>query len=157
MGATRWLPWLALLAGMDAHAHDAPVELLVERVQSGYVEPFRSGEVERWLEVFTDDVIALHDGPPRMDGKDQLRAFAEVVHSNFAIRRFEVVVDEVRMQGDWAMTVGHYLADFQPRTEQAYAPASGPRQGKFMFLWVRDGNGWRIMTDMGNSTDQLAP
>jgi uncharacterized protein (TIGR02246 family) len=129
---------------------------LRSRVQTGYVEPFRSGDVDRWVEIFTDDALALHDGPPAMKGRGQIRAFGEAVRANFEIREFDVVVDEVRSNGDWALTTGHYRAHFVPRGADAYQGAAGPRQGKFLFLWERDGNTWRIMTDMGNSTDPTA-
>lgn len=154
--AVVWIMALILPIGA-ASADESLRDHLAARVQSAYVEPFVAGDVDRWLEVFTDDVIALHDGPPRLDGKDQLRVFAEAVRDNFLIRRFDVVVDEFRVKGDWAVTIGHYAAEFQPRNEQAYAPASGPRQGKFLFVWAREAGEWRIMTDMGNSTDNMPP
>jgi uncharacterized protein (TIGR02246 family) len=161
---TRVASMAALLcaaAAMMGCAHDPDRGSLEQelraRVQSAYVEPFKQGDIERWVGIFTDDALALHDGPPPMKGRDQIRAFGERVKANFDIRVFDVVVDEVRTDGRWALTTGHYTAHFVPRSQNAYAGAAGPRQGKFLFLWERRDGVWRIMTDMGNSTDPPPP
>jgi ketosteroid isomerase-like protein len=123
------------------------------RVQQGYVEPFRAGDVARWVEVFAVDALAYHDGPPALRGRAAIRGFGESVAASFRIRQFDVVVDEVRRSGNWALTAGHYTAMFEPLRADAYAGARGPRQGKFMFLWELQHGTWRIIMDMGNSTD----
>ena len=124
-----------------------------ERVQQEYVEPLRAGDSARWAQVFAEDALAYHDGPPALQGREAIRAFGESIAQHFEIRRFDVVVDEVRRNGDWVLTAGHYGALFVPRGADAYAGASGQRAGKFLFLWERRAGRWRIIMDMGNSTD----
>jgi ketosteroid isomerase-like protein len=127
--------------------------VLRARIAAGYVEPFKSQDVDRWVQIFADDALALHNGPAAMKGRAQIHAFGEAVKGHFEVRTFEVVVDEVRRDGRWALTAGHYTADFRPRSVSAYAGAIGPRQGKFLFVWEQQGGVWRIIADMGNSTD----
>lgn len=140
-------------AGAPARTAAKTEAELRARVQQGYAEPFRAGDIARWVEVFAADALAYHDGPPPLKGREAIRAFGELVARNFAVRRFELVIDEVRIRGDWALTAGHYDANFEPRSVDAYAGARGPRQGKFLLLWERQGGAWRIIADMGNSTD----
>jgi ketosteroid isomerase-like protein len=132
-------------------------DALRERIERSYVAPFQRGDVAQWTEVFADDALAYHDGPPAMRGREAIRKFGELVHANFEIKVFDVAVDEVRSRGDWAMTAGHYTAHFVPRSADAYAGAAGPRQGKFLFLWERRRGVWQIIADMGNSTDPPRP
>jgi hypothetical protein len=132
---------------------DALSAVLRQRIETAYAVPFRSGRVQEWSQVFATDALAYHDGPPPFKGRDAIVAFGTLVHQNFEIRQFDVTVDEVRSQGDWAITGGHYSANFVPRNASAYAGASGARQGKFLFVWERQSGQWRIIADMGNSTD----
>ncbi len=147
--------WLLLggCAGAPARTADVTEAALRARVQQGYAEPFRAGDIARWVEVFAADALAYHDGPPPLKGREAIRAFGELVARNFAVRRFDLVVDELRIHGDWALTAGRYDADFEPRSADAYAGARGPRQGKFLLLWERQAGVWRVIADMGNSTD----
>lgn len=146
-----------LLVGCAGTADRPAVEReLRQRIQDGYVEPFRRGDVGRWVGVFTEDALALHDGPPAFQGREAIRAFGELVKANFEVRVLDLVVDEVRVERNWALTAGRYTADFEPRSKDAYAQAAGPRQGKFLFLWRREAGQWRIQVDMGNSTDAPA-
>ncbi len=153
----------ALLAVAVTGCRSLPTEstdvavLLRARVAEGYVQPFRTGDIDRWVEVFADDALAYHDGPPPMKGKAAIRAFGELVQNNFTIKAFDVVVDEVRFRDDWALTGGRYSAHFVPRAADAYSAAAGPRQGKFLFVWERRDGVWRIIADMGNSTDPAPP
>ena len=136
---------------------DALAAMLKQRVEVAYAAPFRSGRVADWAKVFAPDALAYHDGPPPFRGRDAIMAFGTLVHRNFEIRQFDVTVDEVRSNGDWALTAGHYSAHFIPRSADAYAGATGPRQGKFIFVWERQAGQWLIIADMGNSTDAAPP
>ncbi len=138
-------------AGTDL---EALATSLRQRIEVAYAAPFRTGRVEEWSQVFATDALAYHDGPPPFKGRDAIVAFGTLVHQNFEIRQFEVTVDEVRSQGAWAITGGHYSANFVPRNASAYAGATGTRQGKFLFVWERQAGEWLIIADMGNSTDR---
>jgi uncharacterized protein (TIGR02246 family) len=127
---------------------------LRERVRSGYVEPFRAGDVDRWLEVFADDATALHDTLPALRGRAAIRGFGEAVRDHFEIRQFDIVVDEVRTDGRWAVTIGHYTAQFVPRGPDASQPDAAPRKGKFLLLWERRQARWQVIADMGNTTSE---
>ena len=133
---------------------DALAAILKQRVEVAYAAPFRSGRVADWVKVFAADALAYHDGPPPFKGRDAIMAFGTLVHRNFEIREFNVTVDEIRSDGGWALTAGHYSAHFVPRSADAYAGATGPRQGKFIFVWERKAGQWLIIADMGNSTDR---
>ena len=116
-----------------------------------YIEPYKTGDTEGWLEVFADDAVGMHNTLPALEGKQALRRFAETVHGTFNIEQLDVTVDSVITEGDWALTRGNFIASFVPKGEDVENQAD-PRQGKYILLWERQADGtWKIILDMGNN------
>ncbi len=116
-----------------------------------YIEPYKTGDTEGWLEVFADDAVGMHNTLPALEGKQALRRFAETVHGTFDIEQLDVTVDSIITEGDWALTRGNFVAGFVPRGGGAENQAA-PRQGKYILLWERQADGtWKIILDMGNN------
>ena len=125
---------------------------LERQFQERYIDPYVAGDTEAWLQVFASDVVALHDGLPPLDGKEAIRGFGDVVAQNFAIQKLDAVVDEVRREGRWAWTRGHFDALFEAKSASAPAGVAGERSGKFLLIWERQEDGeWLVIMDMGNS------
>lgn len=119
-------------------------------VADAYVAPFRNGDIERWIDAFADDAVALHDGLPALVGKPAIRSFGEMVRGQSVIARFEVTVREVRHSGEWVLTRGDYVSRFENRSD-GRSPR-GEERGKFILLWERQPDGsWKVVLDMGNS------
>ena len=84
-------------SGQDRHAVDLPD--FEQLVLNSYIEPYKSGDTERWLEVFADDAVGLHNTLPALEGKQARRRFAETVHGTFIIEQLDVTVDSVITEG----------------------------------------------------------
>jgi len=126
-------------------------EFLKIRVANDYLAPYLAGDVERWMNVYSEDAVAMHDGMPALVGKRAVRGFAEDVTTNFKIEQMDVAVEEVRLGDSWAWTRGTYTATFVAKTESAPPGVAGSRRGKFVLLWEHQDDGeWRIIFDMGN-------
>ena len=147
-----------LLAGLLLPAHgcsrpDQQVASLPDFEQlvlNDYIKPYKTGDVERWLEVFADHAVGMHNTLPALEGKQALRQFAETVHSTFNIEQLDVTVDAVTRSGDWVLTRGNFTAHFVPRQGNPEAQSQA-RQGKYILLWERQDDGaWKIILDMGN-------
>jgi ketosteroid isomerase-like protein len=122
-----------------------------------YIEPYNAGDVDRWLEVFADNAVGMHNGLPPLEGRDAIRGFGEAVRDNFEVARIEATIDEVRQSGSWALTRGSYTAEFVPKAGTEGMPA-GRQSGKFLLVWERQPDGeWRIILDMGNSNGPETP
>ena len=152
------LPGLALLlavsgcSGPDQRAQPLPdFEQLVLR---DYVEPYKTGDIERWLDVFAEHAVGMHNTLPALEGKPALRQFASAVHENFNIEQLDVSVNSVTRSGDWALTRGEFTAHFALRQETPETQ-SQPQQGKYILLWERQDDGeWKIILDMGNNNSR---
>ena len=129
----------------------APLPDFEQLVLNSYIEPYKTGDIERWLDIFADDAVGMHNTLPALEGKQALRRFAETVHSTFNIEQLDVTVDSVITEGNWALTRGNFVADFVPQDAGA-ENRSNPRQGKYILLWERQDDGtWKIILDMGNN------
>ncbi len=119
-------------------------------VAERYVEPFKKGDLDAWLEAFAEHALALHNRRPMDEGKAAIAEFGRAVHTNFDIRQFDVTVSHVRHHGDWAYTSGLYTSHFVSKADGS--SPFGVGQGKFLLVWERQADGeWKIILDMGNS------
>ncbi|MCE2830103.1 MAG: nuclear transport factor 2 family protein [Sphingomonadales bacterium] len=131
-------------------AKPADLFQLQQRVDADYIAPFKAGDVERWLMVFTDDVVGLHNRMPAMEGKEGLRGFGSFVAQNLTVPEMSVNLTGIRQEGDLAYTWGTYRSRLLMRASGESLP--GHRgEGKVLFVWKRQPDGtWKIAVDMGN-------
>lgn len=133
-------------------------QYFIDMVQTKYVTPYLEANEQAWLDSFDPSAVGLHDGLPPLQGHEALAGFFRIVHEMFEIERFDVVVDEVRKEGNWVVTRGHFDALFVAKSAQAPAGVAGPRQGKFLLLWQKNADGeWKLIYDMGNSIAPAPP
>ncbi len=119
-------------------------------VAERYVAPFRDGDVNTWLQVFSDDALAMHNTLPPLRGHEAIRGFGEMVHTNLDIQRFDVRVLEVTDKGSFILTDGSFVSRMVPKGS---APDGPDATGKFVLLWQRQPDGqWRVVLDMGNQS-----
>lgn len=122
-------------------------------VETRYVEPFKAGDVDRWIAAFDDKAIGLHNTRPADKGKSAIEAFGRAVHQHFRLETYDVKVTDIRRSEQWVYTVGEYTTLFVNKSD-GKAPW-GLSKGKFVLLWELDQDGeWRIILDMGNSNQR---
>ena len=133
-----------------------PLPDFEQLVMKHYIEPFKNAETDRWMEVFADDAVGMHNTMPPFVGKEAIRQFADIVELNLNIEQLDVVIDNVRVKGDWALTRGSFTSKFVPKNLSDNSDIEASR-GKFILLWERQKGGqWKVILDMGNSS-QGAP
>ena len=139
-----------LICNMSLGQEAPPEAYFKELVASAYVEPFRSGDIELWIEAFDVNALALHNHRPLDRGVDAIQAFGRSVHQHFVLQEYEVEVTDVRQSEQWVYTVGRYRSHFISRADGS--SPFGRSTGKFVLLWEKQPEGqWKIILDMGNS------
>jgi len=140
---------LALLSGC-ASAPPAPSAADFDRmVQQRYVAPFKAGDAATWSRVFAPDAVGLHDRRGADVGQAAIAEFGQRVAGFLRVDRFDVTVEEVRVNGQWAFTRGSFDTRLLLRSDGKDSGLGG--HGKFFFLWERQRDGeWKIIVDMGN-------
>ena len=145
---------LLVLLAYGCSKHDQrgePLPDFEQLVLEEYIEPYKTGDIERWLKIFAEDAVGMHNTMPALEGKEALRQFAETVHSTFNIEQLDVTVDSSINEGDWALTRGNFVADFILKDGNT-GERPQPRRGKYILLWERQNDGaWKIILDMGNN------
>ncbi len=140
--------FLSLPAGLvQAQEDDA---FFLDLVANSYVEPFRAGDIDRWIMAFDKEAIAMHNRRPIDRGREAIETFGRAVHQHFQLQEYQVEVTDIRRSAQWVYTVGSYTTHFISRDDGS-APF-GRERGKFLLLWERKADGdWKIILDTGNS------
>jgi len=126
-------------------------------VHEQYITPFKNADTDRWLEVFSEDIVGMHNTLPPLVGKEAVRQFGEMVAANLNIEQMDIVIDEVRVNGSWALTRGSFTSKFVPKSV-IDSSIIKPGLGKFILLWERQAdNSWKVILDMGNSSESINP
>ena len=122
-----------------------------------YITPFKNADTDRWMQVFADDAVGMHNTLPPLVGKEAVRQFGDMVAANLNIEQMDIVIDEVRVSGSWALTRGSFTSKFVPKS-LTDSSAVKPSLGKFILLWEEQADrSWKVILDMGNSSESAAP
>ena len=147
---------MVLLAACEQET-PAPLPDFEKLVMDQYIQPFKNGDTDLWMEVFADDAVGMHNTLPPFVGKEQIRSFGDIVATNLDIEQMDIVIDNIRVNGSWALTRGSFTTLMVPRN---IVDRSGikPSTGKFVLLWEKQPNEqWKVILDMGNSNEANAP
>lgn len=123
------------------------VAAAIDDIWNQFASSLNSGDVDRWISLWTEDGVQMPPGSPPVVGKEQIRTTMRAILDRFA---FDMAVTpmEIRAAGDWAFSRGVYKATMTPR--------DGGRavlvDGKYMTILQRQADGsWRIHRDIFNS------
>jgi len=112
----------------------------IERQRRLWVDAVNAHDVDRHLELVTDDVVWFPPGRPAVSGKEGLAALLRPVFERFDLQ-FEITSPRVRRAGDWAVERGRFRTDLTSRTEGE----TGRHNGRYLVLWKRGSDRtWRI-------------
>ena len=111
-------------------------------------DAFGRGDAAAVAAWYTGDATLLPPGSPMTKGRDAIRDFWQgAMSTGVTEARLESV--EVESRGDLAYEVGRF--------EMAMQPPGGERaevRGKYVVVWKREGDGWRMHVDIWNSDGQ---
>lgn len=157
---TKLLSLLLFTAFMTACSNPdkrAPLPDFKQLVMENYIAPFRDAETDRWMQVFADDAVGMHNTLPPFVGKDAIRQFADIVAENLNIEQMDVVLDDIQVNGTWALTRGSFTSKFVPKN-LADSSSIKAQTGKFILLWEQQpDHSWKVILDMGNSNQPHNP
>ena len=105
---------------------------------------FGRGDAAAVAAWYTADATLLPPGNPLLKGRDAIQAFWQGAMST-GVREAKLETLEVETRGDLAYEVGRFEMGVQPpggeRAEMA---------GKYVVVWKREGDGWRMHVDIWN-------
>jgi len=152
-GKIAWptvLTFLLALAGSARAESTMDDTYFRELVNIRYVEPFRQGNIDLWIQAFDENAIALHNRRPADRGRAAIETFGRSVREHFTLAEYDVEVTDIRRGGQWVYTLGTYTTRFVSKADGT--EPFGIDRGKFVLLWeLQDDDSWRIILDMGSS------
>ncbi|HEY7186606.1 MAG TPA: nuclear transport factor 2 family protein, partial [Vicinamibacterales bacterium] len=111
-----------------------------------YRQAWLKGDTTAALALISDDIRILITGVPDIVGKDSARKLFLDEMAKYDIPMLKLAHQDVIMSGDHAIVIGRY--------EELQVPKAGgaPSQavGRYMTVWRRDGDTWRIARYMLN-------
>lgn len=131
-----------------AEADREAVTEAVTAIWDEYEASLSAGDVDRWVELWSEEGIQLPPGEPPVVGKEAIRARNKAALTDLFDITMSITNEEVQVGGDWAVARGVYTATLTPK-------AGGDDvlvDGKYMTLLQRQADGsWKIYRDIFNS------
>lgn len=135
-------------APINPEADKAAVTEAVSALWDEYEASLSAGDVDRWVELWTEEGIQLPPGEPAVVGKEAIRARNKAALTDLFDIEMSITNEEVQVGGEWAVARGVYTATLTPK-------AGGDDvlvNGKYMTLLQRQADGsWKIYRDIFNS------
>lgn len=128
-------------------AEVAQIEELGRRFSAAYV----AGDIETMVGLYTPDAVIFPGNSEAIQGHEGIRRYWTMPPGQ-RVTLHRATPTEIRIDGDHAYDHGVYEA----RGERDGTPW-GPTLGKYVIVWRRTPQGWRMHLDIWNSRPQPAP
>ncbi|HEX6910873.1 MAG TPA: nuclear transport factor 2 family protein [Longimicrobium sp.] len=124
----------------------AQIQALSRRFSAAYV----AGDVETMVGLYTPDAVIFPGNSEMLQGPDAIRRYW-TLPAGQRVTRHVATPTEIRIDGDHAYDYGVYEV-----AGERGGTAWGPTLGKYVIVWRRTPDGWRMHLDMWNSRPQAA-
>jgi len=112
----------------------------IEHQRKQWSAAVNARDVDRYLELLTEDIVWLPPGQPALSGREAFESWVRPFFERFSYE-FVIVAAEVQMAGDWAVERG----TFQTKMSSLDDGQTGHHGGTYLVLWRRElGDTWRI-------------
>jgi uncharacterized protein (TIGR02246 family) len=97
-----------------AEADRAAVTAAVTAIWDEYEASLSAGDVDRWVELWSEEGIQLPPGEPPVMGKEAIRARNKAALTDLFDITMSISNEEVQVGGEWAVARGVYTATLTP-------------------------------------------
>lgn len=112
----------------------------IEHQRKQWIAAVNARDVDRYLEVLTEDIVWLPPGQPALSGRGAFESWVRPFFERF-IYEFALLEPDVQIAGDWAVERG----TFQTQMRSLDDGRSGQHSGRYLVLWRRESDDtWRI-------------
>ena len=136
---------ILLLSGSVQASEEGPIGPIMEAGHRAWVEAFARGDATAVAAVYAEKASIFPPNGARVDGRDAIRKELE----KYGKTKFELTTSEARQAGSTAWCAGNYRI-ILPDGKKGDA-------GKYVEIWSRTAEGWKIWRDIWNSDLPPAP
>jgi uncharacterized protein (TIGR02246 family) len=119
----------------------------IRAVAKDYETTTNAGDLERWIQTFTEDAVLLPPDHPMMAGRPAIRDFAKRSYFDPFKMQLSFSFSDLTVSGDWAFAHGPYTLSLTPKDGGPAVQA----KGKFVDVFRRSPNGWKFARIIFNS------
>jgi uncharacterized protein (TIGR02246 family) len=128
----------------DVEAVSAEIEAAFDE----YAASLNAGDVERWIQLWTEDGVQSPPNTAPRFGRDTILAAISAAAERIYWEDFEIDIEEVLVAGDLAIARGMYTVTNVPKDGSAPIPVDG----KYTSTFQRQPDGsWKLYRDIFNS------
>lgn len=119
----------------------------ITRATTEWGDAFKAGDLPRSLEVVADEAVVVPPNQAELVGRKAFEEWARAMLDALDIDEVKVVVSDVRVAGDWAVSYGTWhmsgSADGAPMSDTT----------RYVVTWERQADGsWKVVHDLWNSS-----
>ena len=113
----------------------------ITAVNRTFEEAARKGDLERIASLYTPDAIVMPPDGPFVRGRDDIKKMWGNVAQQLGLKDVRLETMELEFAGDMANEVG----------EAKLTLASGAASVKYVVVWKKLGDGWKLHRDIWNA------
>jgi uncharacterized protein (TIGR02246 family) len=122
----------------------------IEELGRRFSEAYVAGDIETMVGLYTPDAVIFPGNSEAIRGHDAIRRYW-TLPAGQRVTLHRATPTEIRIDGNHAYDHGVYEV-----TGERNGTAWGPTHGKYVIVWRRTPQGWRMHLDMWNSRPQPA-
>lgn len=140
----------AIALGSDGTTRDNVMDdaAVISKIIQEYAAAYNEGDLQRFMEIFSDDFVSMEYGRPTRKGKEALddwRSFAQLAFAKYD-RHLEISTDEIKVSGDMAFERGLVKVVLKPKS----GGEAVTEEHRFLDVWQRRNGQWKIVQAMTN-------
>ncbi|HEX6039863.1 SgcJ/EcaC family oxidoreductase [Longimicrobium sp.] len=117
----------------------------IQELSRRFSEAYVANDIETMVRMYTEDAVIFPGNSEALRGSEAIRRYwTQAPGSRVTMHR--ATPTEIRIDGDHAYDYGNYEI-----SGQRDGTAWGPNYGKYVIVWRRTPEGWRMHLDMWNS------
>ena len=124
---------LAMIVVSPAYAGDVKNE--INQQNQAFDQAYASHDFKKLGEFYTEDAVVYPQGSDVVKGREAIQKLWQSYEKDMTALDDQTI--EVIDTGDYAIVFGEYDATYQGK----------PDQGRFMAVWKKDGDSWKIVRD----------
>lgn len=126
------------------------VQSRIEETNARFGAAASRGDMAAVAELYTDDAVLLPPNAEMVRGKQAIKSFFDGLVQAMGMPQLSLQTKEVEEIGDTACEIGQYTLKFQPSGGEPVTDV-----GKYVVIWKRDGDAWKLAVDIWNTNSPL--
>jgi uncharacterized protein (TIGR02246 family) len=123
----------------------------IEEVNAQFGAAVSRGDTTAVTALYTDDAVVLPPNAEIVRGKQAIKGLFDGMMQQMGIPQLTLETNEVEEIGDTANEIGQYTLKFQPAGGESVTDI-----GKYVVIWKREGDDWKLHVDIWNTNSPLA-